>query len=257
MRFAKPSPPSGWLGDFHPQAIEHARHATNPLRGNGDLPAVCRGARSSRSVTAEGQRLRRAGGQTARRRRLHGGGLEACVVRVPQSRMTRNEQRRSRLGEATPLRGVPLILRRLLNLGSQPRVQHVCATCWYGKHSQTRNSRNSKSVPYSYRLCEPQVANRPALPSFLRPWGVTALGRVRPVARLTRLCKPSPVRPAGSFFGDFRTPNGVRNSSRNRTSRFGVRNGNKQVITCMGFVSVKRISSVAFSSSGHLSAVVE
>jgi hypothetical protein len=26
--FAKPSPPSGWLGNFHPQAIEHARHAT-------------------------------------------------------------------------------------------------------------------------------------------------------------------------------------------------------------------------------------
>ena len=26
--FAKPSPPSGWLGDFHPQTIEHARHTT-------------------------------------------------------------------------------------------------------------------------------------------------------------------------------------------------------------------------------------
>jgi hypothetical protein len=32
LRFAKPSPPSGWLGDFHPQAIEHARHATERLR---------------------------------------------------------------------------------------------------------------------------------------------------------------------------------------------------------------------------------
>src|SRR5208337_320735 len=31
LRFAKPSPPSGWPGDFHPQAIEHARHATKPL----------------------------------------------------------------------------------------------------------------------------------------------------------------------------------------------------------------------------------
>ena len=31
--FANPSPPSGWIGDFHPQAIEHAGHATNPLRG--------------------------------------------------------------------------------------------------------------------------------------------------------------------------------------------------------------------------------
>ena len=34
LRFAKPSPPSGWLGDLHPQAIEHARHATNPLRAS-------------------------------------------------------------------------------------------------------------------------------------------------------------------------------------------------------------------------------
>src|SRR5450631_2264898 len=32
LRFAKPSPPSGWPGDFHPQAIEHARHATERLR---------------------------------------------------------------------------------------------------------------------------------------------------------------------------------------------------------------------------------
>ena len=31
LRFANPSPPSGWIGDFHPQAIEHARHTTNPL----------------------------------------------------------------------------------------------------------------------------------------------------------------------------------------------------------------------------------
>ena len=33
--------------------------------------------------------------------------------------------------------------------------------------------------------------------------------------------------------------------------------GESSAIACMGFVSVKRISSVAFSSSGHLSAVVE
>src|SRR5271155_4095967 len=26
--FANPSPPSGWIGDFHPQAIEHAGHTT-------------------------------------------------------------------------------------------------------------------------------------------------------------------------------------------------------------------------------------
>src|SRR4029077_19951245 len=26
-----PSPPSGWAGDFHPQAAEHAQHTTEPL----------------------------------------------------------------------------------------------------------------------------------------------------------------------------------------------------------------------------------
>jgi hypothetical protein len=31
---ASPSPPSGWAGDFHPQAAEHAQHTTKPLRGN-------------------------------------------------------------------------------------------------------------------------------------------------------------------------------------------------------------------------------
>ncbi len=31
LRFAGPSPPSGWTGDFHPQAIEHAGHTANPL----------------------------------------------------------------------------------------------------------------------------------------------------------------------------------------------------------------------------------
>ena len=30
--FTNPSPPSGWTGDFHSQAIEHAGHATKPLR---------------------------------------------------------------------------------------------------------------------------------------------------------------------------------------------------------------------------------
>ena len=33
--FANPSPPSGWIGDFHPQAIEHAGHTTKPLRRRG------------------------------------------------------------------------------------------------------------------------------------------------------------------------------------------------------------------------------
>src|ERR1700730_7771093 len=31
LRFTNPSPPSGWVEDFHLQAIEHARHTTNPL----------------------------------------------------------------------------------------------------------------------------------------------------------------------------------------------------------------------------------
>jgi len=30
---ANPSPPSGWIGDLHPQAVDHARHTTKPLRG--------------------------------------------------------------------------------------------------------------------------------------------------------------------------------------------------------------------------------
>src|SRR5262249_30533533 len=33
---ANPSPPSGWIGDFHPQAVDRARHTTKPLRGGVD-----------------------------------------------------------------------------------------------------------------------------------------------------------------------------------------------------------------------------
>jgi hypothetical protein len=29
LRFANPSPPSGWIKDFHLQAVDHARHAAN------------------------------------------------------------------------------------------------------------------------------------------------------------------------------------------------------------------------------------
>jgi hypothetical protein len=29
LRFANPSPPSGWIEDFHLQAVDHARHTTN------------------------------------------------------------------------------------------------------------------------------------------------------------------------------------------------------------------------------------
>src|SRR5882724_2932307 len=37
--FTSPSPPSGWAGDLHPQAAEHAQHTTKPLRGNLDCGA--------------------------------------------------------------------------------------------------------------------------------------------------------------------------------------------------------------------------
>jgi hypothetical protein len=33
LRFANPSPPSGWIEDSHLQAVKHARHTTQPLRG--------------------------------------------------------------------------------------------------------------------------------------------------------------------------------------------------------------------------------
>src|SRR5215472_13032941 len=35
LRFTNPSPPSGWVEDFHLRAIEHARHTTNPLAREG------------------------------------------------------------------------------------------------------------------------------------------------------------------------------------------------------------------------------
>jgi hypothetical protein len=35
LRFTNPSPPSGWVEDFHLRAIEHARHTTNPLSREG------------------------------------------------------------------------------------------------------------------------------------------------------------------------------------------------------------------------------
>src|SRR6266567_9263420 len=33
LRFANPSPPSGWIEDFHLQAVDHARHTTNAPAG--------------------------------------------------------------------------------------------------------------------------------------------------------------------------------------------------------------------------------
>jgi hypothetical protein len=43
LRFANPSPPSGWAKDFHLQAVDHARHTTKcPARGGAKLkePAI-------------------------------------------------------------------------------------------------------------------------------------------------------------------------------------------------------------------------
>src|SRR3954467_7262175 len=50
LRFARTSPPSGCAGDLHPQAVEHARHTTKPLRGrtpNHPLPLRAFAAPSS------------------------------------------------------------------------------------------------------------------------------------------------------------------------------------------------------------------
>src|SRR5947199_3520559 len=42
MRITNPSPPSGWVEDFHLRAIEHARHTTNPLAREGSELGVRR-----------------------------------------------------------------------------------------------------------------------------------------------------------------------------------------------------------------------
>src|SRR5262249_2826543 len=39
LRFANPSPPSGWMRDLHPPAVEHARHtAKRPREREASLP---------------------------------------------------------------------------------------------------------------------------------------------------------------------------------------------------------------------------
>ena len=42
--FTRPSPPSGWTGDFHPQAIEHAGHTTKSLARQPAEAGADRGA---------------------------------------------------------------------------------------------------------------------------------------------------------------------------------------------------------------------
>src|ERR1700738_2556541 len=36
LRFANPSPPSGWIGDLHPQAVAHARRTPKKKPANND-----------------------------------------------------------------------------------------------------------------------------------------------------------------------------------------------------------------------------
>src|SRR5271157_1535691 len=43
LRFANPSPPSGWVEDFHLQAVEHARHTKKPTglsAGGSSMPLI-------------------------------------------------------------------------------------------------------------------------------------------------------------------------------------------------------------------------
>ena len=40
LRFANPSPPSGWVEDFHLQAVEHARHTKKSAGPNGPAPIM-------------------------------------------------------------------------------------------------------------------------------------------------------------------------------------------------------------------------
>src|SRR5262249_41996973 len=48
LRFANPSPPSGWIEDFHLQAVVHARHT------NKTPPKLAGGALNNRSIGAGG-----------------------------------------------------------------------------------------------------------------------------------------------------------------------------------------------------------
>ena len=53
LRFANPSPPSGWVEDFHLQAVEHARHTglaqTSDLGGLRSLAGTPKGVSSAKA----------------------------------------------------------------------------------------------------------------------------------------------------------------------------------------------------------------
>jgi serine/threonine protein kinase len=42
--------PSGWIGDLHPQAVDHARHTTKPLRGSSSVLRADQGHLSANAV---------------------------------------------------------------------------------------------------------------------------------------------------------------------------------------------------------------
>ena len=106
LRFAKPSPPSGWLEDFHPQAIEHARHATNPLRGSGAASA----AMASRG---KARHSGRAWCQHARNRIVRQSLSATLVDRLSQPRVAADTQRcLQRFDSAADLKQTKPILAR-------------------------------------------------------------------------------------------------------------------------------------------------
>src|SRR3954454_13388656 len=44
LRFADTSPPSGCVGDLHPQAVEHARHTTHPACASRESMSIVKSA---------------------------------------------------------------------------------------------------------------------------------------------------------------------------------------------------------------------
>ena len=55
LRFANPSPPSGWIEDFHLQAVEYARHTTESPGFGPGLISVGGGFRLERLLSSPQQ----------------------------------------------------------------------------------------------------------------------------------------------------------------------------------------------------------
>ena len=69
LRFANPSPPSGWVEDFHLQAVEHARH-TDPGTGAWPCPPHSGLSRSVSSTASTGLSIPRIPGPPSSRLRV-------------------------------------------------------------------------------------------------------------------------------------------------------------------------------------------